>query len=379
MEKKELDLEAAEPLLSYSANKFIERKPMTKISATRREHPNDLSLKFKKIMKGNEPQYKKQQNKFIFKVYLHIICQCLFLLLMIYMAFKLESFQNLLIENNIPLYIAFIILLITFIHPLISVQALKTFPLNYFYLFVFTLCLGYIICRIAITLDFSIIKIFVLLNICQLIYLSIESLIIKEYSKTEIDIANSATFMGLFILFVGGILCYIDQIKILKFGLIILILVFLGVYIIYDMNCIVNDKRRTIKIDEYVVATMFLYIDIFQTFLELMEKFYSSCESERKPIKKPSQKKSMIFTGEEDYQSRYRKAEDDKKENDDEYSDLKRHIRRRSSIDLKRRMKVEKETIIEEEEVFNSDKEENNNINSKESKTPEKFEIKDDE
>lgn len=379
MEKKELDFEAAEPLLSYSANKFIERKPMTKISATRREHPNDLSLKFKKIMKGNEPQYKKQQNKFLFKVYLHIICQCLFLLLMIYMAFKLESFKNLLIDNNIPLYIAFIILLITFIHPLISVQALKTFPLNYFYLFVFTLCLGYILCRIAITLEFSIIKIFVLLNICQLIYLSIESLIIKEYSKTEMEIANSATFMGLFILFIGGILCYIDQIKILNFAIIILILVFLGIYIIYDMNCIVNDKRRTIKIDEYVVATMFLYIDIFQTFLELMEKFYSSCEPERKPIKKPSQKKSMIFTGEEDYQSRYRKAEDDKKENDDEYAGLKRHIRRRSSIDLKRRMKVEKETIIEEEEVFNSDKEENNNINSKDSKTPEKIEIKDDE
>ena len=382
MEKKDVDLEAAEPLLSYSANKFIERKPMSKISATRREKANDISLKFKKIFEGNEPQYKKQQNKFIFKVYLHIICQSLFLLLMIYMTFKIEIFHSFLIQNNFTLYAAFILLLIIFIHPLISDQVLKTFPLNYIYLCVFTLCFDYVLSRVSINFMFPLVVLFVLLNICQLIYLSIDSLVIKKYSKTEIDIANTATFMGLCIIFIGAIICFIQQIKIIHFVIVILILVFLGVYIIYDMNCIVNDKRRKIKKDEYVVAAMFLYIDIFQTFLELMEKFYNSCEPERKPIKKPTQKKSMIFTGDEDYQNRYKKEEDDKKDNDDEYCNIKKHERRRSSTDLKRRMKVENEAIIEEEDDFNSDKEgkeENNNNNINIKKTPEKKEIKDDE
>ena len=49
MEKKDLDLEATEPLLNAPAIKPLERKAMSKVSATRTEARKDLSLKFKKI------------------------------------------------------------------------------------------------------------------------------------------------------------------------------------------------------------------------------------------------------------------------------------------------------------------------------------------
>ena len=54
------------------------------------------------------------------------------------------------------------------------------------------------------------------------------------------------------------------------------------------MNCIFLDKRRVFIKTEYVLAVVFLYIDIFQAILELLEKFYNSCEPERKPLKKRS-------------------------------------------------------------------------------------------
>ena len=369
MEKKDLDLEATEPLLNAPAIKPFERKAMSKVSATRTEARKDLSLKFKKIFEENDPKNLKIKNKFLSKVYLHVICQALLLLLMIFLAFKLEVFHNFLFRNNVALYIALILLFVVLIRPLVSDKVLKKFPVNYFYIFFFTLCFGYILCRIAICFQYPLVLIFIILYIVELIYLLIESLIQNNNEKKETDIANTATFMGLFILFAGAILCFIMQIKILKLLIIVLMIVFLGVYIIYDMNCILINKRRLINKDEYALATMFLYIDIFQTFLELMEKFYSSCEPERKPIKKQAHKKNMIFTGEKEYLDRYRDEEDEEKKDndDDEYLYLKKHERRKSSTDLKRTMiNVDnKAPILEEDENdYISDKDENNTSNN---------------
>ncbi len=115
------------------------------------------------------------------------------------------------------------------------------------------------------------------------------------------------------------------------------------------MNCIFIDKRRVFQKNEYVLATIFLYIDIFQTILELLEKFYNSCEPERKPVKKKTTKRGMIYTGEDDYKKQYRKESDekDKKVNDDE--NFKKHHRRNSSSDLKRNLTFrEKNPILED-------------------------------
>ena len=135
MEKKDLDLEATEPLLNAPAIKPFERKAMSKVSATRTEARKDLSLKFKKIFEENDPKNLKIKNKFLSKVYLHVICQALLLLLMIFLAFKLEVFHNFLFRNNVALYIALILLFVVLIRPLVSDKVLKKFPVNYFYIF----------------------------------------------------------------------------------------------------------------------------------------------------------------------------------------------------------------------------------------------------
>ena len=223
---------------------------------------------------------------------------------MLFLTFKNLFFYTIIVLNNYVFYTILIILLVTFIRPLISDAILKNAPQNYIYLFIFTICLTYIICKFAIMVDFSLIKLTTILNVVEILYLTIESYIVKKSEKNETDIANTATFMGLCLLFIGSIYCFLYKISILHLSIIILILVSIGVYIIYDMNCIFIDKRRKFQKNEYVLATMFLYIDIFQTLFELLEKFYNSCEPERKPINRG--KKSMIYTGDEDYQNLYK-------------------------------------------------------------------------
>ena len=338
------EIESTEPLLNVPKKSFKRKE---------RQHgtvafESSFSKNLKKLYSEKEPKLEKEKNKFLFKVYLHLLSQAIFIFIMLIFAFRFTFFTTLLIENNIIFYACLIILLIAFIQPLISDQILKNKPQNYIYLFIFTACISYILCKEAVLFDFYLIMIMSILNIIEILYLTIESYIVKNSEKTETDMANTSTFMGVCILFIGAILCFLKKISIFKFSLVLLILLVLGIYIIYDMNCIFIDKRRVFQNNEYVLATIFLYIDIFQTILELLEKFYNSCEPERKPVKKKTTKRGMIYTGEDDYKKQYRKESDekDKKANDDE---SKIGHRRMSSLDLKRNLTFrEKNPILED-------------------------------
>ena len=350
------DLEATAPLLeNYQSNsnqpKFKRKNRQSAFGTGITNFNTNLNLD--KYYEKDE-KVEKEKNYFLPKVYLHILSQSIIILVMLFLTFKNLFFYTIIVLNNYVFYAILIILLVTFIRPLISDAILKNAPQNYIYLFIFTICLTYIICKFAIMVDFSLIKITTILNVVEILYLTIESYIVKKSEKNETDIANTATFMGLCLLFIGSIYCFLYKISILHLSIIILILVSIGVYIIYDMNCIFIDKRRKFQKNEYVLATMFLYIDIFQTLFELLEKFYNSCEPERKPINRG--KKSMIYTGDEDYQNLYKTKEEEEKEKEKKENNLKFHIRRNSSTDLKRKYKIiSQSNVIKEEDTEEKD------------------------
>ena len=60
---------------------------------------------------------------------------------------------------------------------------------------------------------------------------------------------------------------------------------------------------------------MYLYIDIIQTILELIQKFYNLNEPESRSINSKGAARSMIYTGDEAYDQLYcQKEEDDEEE-----------------------------------------------------------------
>ena len=260
------------------------------------------TLKLKAISLNRLDDFKDSKNKkiktkFIFKVYLHLFCQIIIILLLALFAFKSKTFNSILSYNKIIFYTLIILAFILFLYPLFSDQILKIIPYNYIYLLIFTICISYIICKLILFLNPSLVRIGAILLILEIIYLLIDSYFRKKYND---DILNSSIFIGLFLLFLSSILCFIEKIKILKMIIIFLILLSIGVYLIYDMNLILVDYRRNFEEKDYVLANMFLYIDIIQTIFELIGKFYNSFEPEKVPINKAS--KSMIYTGEEEYE-----------------------------------------------------------------------------
>ena len=331
--------ETIEPFLNKKFHTFkTERKNRGKLSE---------SIKVKSVFDFNnylkkDPKTKKIESKFIFKVYLHIFFELIICLTMIIFSFKIESFHYFIISKKIVFYIMSIIALITFINPFFFDYLLKKWPYNYLYLFIFVISVSYIICTIVSSFNPNLIKISGILLIFESIGLLVYSYINKS---DEIDIYYGSSYMLLCLLFLGSIVYFFDKINIYKLFLIIVFIWIFGIFLIYDMNLIFEEKRRAFEENDYVLATMFIYIDIIQTIFELIGKFYSALEEERRPNSKNNVQKKMIFIGEEQYIESYtERNKEEKKEPDEDVQLLIKPKRKTSDGNVK---KIIKESIQE--------------------------------
>ena len=317
--------ETIEPFLNKKFNTFkTERKNRGKLSE---------SIKVKSIFDFNNylkkvPKTKKIESKFIFKVYLHIFFELIICLTMIIFSFKIESFHYFIISKKIVFYIMSIIAFITFINPFFFDYILKKWPYNYLYLFIFVFSASYIVCTIVSSFNPNLIKISGILLIFELIGLLIYSYINKS---EEIDIYYGSSYMLLCLLFLGSIVYFFDKINIYKLFLIIFFIWIFGIFLIYDMNLIFEEKRRAFEENDYVLATMFIYIDIIQTIFELIGKFYSALEEERRSNSKNNVQKPRIFIGEEQYVESYTERNKEEKKEPDEDVQLLIEPKRKTS------------------------------------------------
>ena len=370
--------ESTVALLDKNENEYrkSERKLRGKLSETIRitnSFPLNINSNINNL-KLKDSKAKKIENKFIFKVYLHFLIHIILVILINILTFKIEHFYST-IATSIILFILFSILTFSsLIFPLFYDQILRLKPYNYLYLIIFTISLSYIISKILVSFEFTFIyaffKVCSTLLLFQLILLIINERVSK---KKHLDIKNINIFSVLCLIFVGAILYYIERKKISFFKIILIVLIILifANYLIYDTNIILNESRRKFKENDYVLAVMYLYIDIVQTIFELIKNFYNLNEPEARPISNHGKAKSMIYTGDEDYYQMYIQE----KEDDD---DVKVVIKRTNSA------KMDLNTIIKEckEEndvnIIESDKEDNRSVKRTYSGENLVFENKDD-
>ena len=353
-----------------------ERKKRGKITQTIKtikSFPSNINSNINNL-KLKDSKAKKIENKFIFKVYLHFLIHICFIILINILTLKIGQFYYI-IATSLILFSVFSILTFTsLILPLFFDKILRLKPFNYLYLIIFTISLSYIISKIFVSFEFTFtyafVKVSSTLFLFQLIFLIINERVQK---KKHLDIISTNIFSVLCLIFIGAILYYIERKKISFFKIILIVLFILlfANYLIYDTNIILNEKRRNFKENDYVLAVMYLYIDIVQTIFELIKNFYNLNEPEARPISNHGKAKSMIYTGDEDYYQMYIQE----KEDDD---DVKVVIKRTNSA------KMDLNTIIKEckEEndvnIIESDKEDNRSVKRTYSGENLVFENKDD-
>ena len=360
-------IESSEPLLDEKNNKKakVERKKRGKVSETiKTKSLSCLNLNFYYQEDENEKQKDsktiKIETKFLFKIFFHLFCQFIFIILMLIILFNNETMNHFLSNSN-NLFLFFIIFgLITFIVPIFSEKIINIFPYNYIYLSIFTLIISYFICKVLIFLNSSTIIISVILFSSELIVLGIDSYLIE---KDKINKINSIIFSGVCLVFIGLFYYFIKKIQLYKIFLIIIIILIIGYYLIYDMNLILSEKKKKFRENDYVPATLFIYSNIIPTMFEFCDSF----ESRRKPIKKHKGQKTMIYTGDESYERLYNQKDDEENNNEDDEKKTNTLLPKRRNTDVGRKIRLSQNNIIKEVENENDsdDKEdEKDNENS---------------
>ena len=212
---------------------------------------------------------KKIRGGFITKVYGILIFQIVLTSVIVYLGQISSSFQKLLLTSYSLYFISIIITLICLLLPICSPNIYQQVPMNYITLIIFTLGYSWIVA--ATTCLYSSSSVF---TIMFLTFVTVVSLTIYA-KKTEKDftIMGGTLFVSFVLIIFSLFLLMFVNISILSLFTISLTLILFSVYIMYDTQLIIGDKRRKFSEDEYILATITLYLDIIVLFLEILSIF----------------------------------------------------------------------------------------------------------
>lgn len=206
---------------------------------------------------------------FLVKVYGILSVQLLITLFFIFL-FQKDSIKSYFLQR--PIFTIFLILLsiIGFfgILFLISVNENlgKKVPYNYLILLTITLCMSFICGLFAINYSFSIIFFVVLLTV-------ISSVVITMYAySTDRDFSYIRVLFAVLISQFGGfiLMVFVLNITTLEMVCCLVATLIFGIYLVYDTQIILKKYGEVYSTDDYIFASLQLYIDIVRLFLIIL-------------------------------------------------------------------------------------------------------------
>ena len=181
-------------------------------------------------------------------------------------AFDQRFFYNFL-HQRVELLVLAIFGYITTLYALACYRHIaRRVPLNYALLGIFTMCFSYLASFTTVLYNPELVFIAGVMTAGMVAGLTLYSL------TTKLDYDAVAAFMwSLFLtLIIAVILSIFIRNRVLQILLSVLIIMILSIYIIYDTQLIIGERSNELSIDDYVFASMILYIDIMRLFLEIL-------------------------------------------------------------------------------------------------------------
>ncbi|CAD8105228.1 unnamed protein product [Paramecium primaurelia] len=219
-----------------------------------------------------------QRKKFIVKVYSLLTIQLFVTFVMVAIACFSQGFRDLLINpssyNATPFYWSmFAVSFITEIAIFCCKKVARKVPNNYIALTIFTISFSFVVagscavCEDAFTNGGTLILIAALMTFAVTASLTVYAC----RTKTDFTMAGGALFIMSAIMFILFIFAFFYFSIILWLLLCSVSVVLYGFYLIYDTQLIIGGKSHQLSIDDYVIATMFIYIDIIILFLRILQ------------------------------------------------------------------------------------------------------------
>jgi len=99
-------------------------------------------------------------------------------------------------------------------------------------------------------------------------------------TKTEIEYFHSLIVMGSMSILSLWLVSFFVPSASFLIGLIASLLS--GLYLIYDIKMIMGNDRRKIGVDDYMLASIMIYIDIIRIFMEILKYINAAQEKDKK-------------------------------------------------------------------------------------------------
>ena len=219
------------------------------------------------------------RNGFIRKVY-GILSIQLIITFSFVLLFQLPSIKKLILSNiqlagNILLFSS-ISFLFLFLILACSRNLSKTFPYNYIFLLAITLCEALSCGIISSCYSFEIVSISLILTIVSTLTITFYACTTKSdfsYLRVILLIIFSQLFMV-------GFISILFRIQILYTFYTFLSTIMVGIYLVYDTQLIMGKFGYAYSVDDYIFATLEIYMDIIRLFL-LILRFVAQVSSKK--------------------------------------------------------------------------------------------------
>jgi len=206
---------------------------------------------------------------FLVKVYGILSAQLIITLFFIFL-FQKESIQS--YFYNRPGFTLFLNLIsalaffVTLIMISVNQNLGRTVPFNYITLFIITLCMSLMCALFAINYSFSVVLFCVLLTV-------VSSLAITIYASTTSS--DWSYIRGLCAVILSQFAGFIFMVFILDIYFLEMVCCFLftllfGIYLVYDTQVIMRKYGEVYSIDDYIYASLEIYLDIARLFLTIL-------------------------------------------------------------------------------------------------------------
>lgn len=206
---------------------------------------------------------------FIRKVYGILSFQLLLTVILCLAAMSSKSYFNFMMSApGMALFIFSIIMsLITCILLVCFRKLSRTTPTNYILLTLFTLCEGY---TVSYSCAMSSPKI-VLMAAIMTLGITLALTLYALTTKTDFTFMGGMLFVGCTVMLLIGIFMMFTSnpfLHVLFSGFGVLLY---GVYLIYDTQLLMGNKKHELELDDYILGALFIYLDIILIFLYLLD------------------------------------------------------------------------------------------------------------
>ena len=206
---------------------------------------------------------------FIRKVFGILSFQLIITSLMTYCAMAFQSFKDFIFQDKTILILSFAALIIIMFVLCCCQGIMRQVPLNYIIMLIFTLSMSYLVAGTCALADPKIVFMAALMTCVMVISLTIYAI----YTSTDFTMQGGLFFIVMAASLLFCIFGIFIRVKIILVIICLCGVIIFSLYLIYDIQLIIGNRKDMILVDDYMFAALNIYLDIINIFLYLLRLF----------------------------------------------------------------------------------------------------------